>query len=1046
MKTSRSNPFVALAVVSLSLAAATTSFAASGTWLTTSGNWSDGTKWSGGTVADASTFTANFTSDITANTTVTLDTNRTIGNLSFNDTGAAGDSNWILASSGGSVLSLNNGSSPSVITKTSTATIDAQISGSNIRIDGSGNLTLTGNNTGITGNVALNGINNTNISNANALGSALITFSSAAVFGGTTTGITIANNIAFSGGNSWWAGTNGLKTTGTVTLSGANQGFNGWFASSNTEWASAVNLGANKLNVTSNQATAGLVISGTLSGTNGLAKTGPNTLTLSGNNASFSGATSVTGGTLALDYTTNNTAKLGNGAMTLGGGAMLRFKGNASAATTETNSGGLTILGGGAIYLDTASGQTVTAEFSGGSFTSTNGGLYVGKTGSGTGLLRLGGTTANTALIKNIAVGNVFGATDASNYIVGSSASTVTGANDLSTWTSGTKQYTSSGSAFTSSVGAGVSIDGITFNEAAARTVTIGTGNTLTLSNGIIVTPEVANNASSITGGNLSTPSGGVLNVFNADTQNALTISSVITDNGGTSLVKNGAGRLTLSGANTYAGGTIVYGGSLNITGGAVAFDQANSNALGTGTSVTVGSGATLLNSTDRGVSGGQLTTRVVALNGGTLNLANQDYFYKTEMTGGSISGAGLYRVGNLTDSGLITTFASATTSTISAPLDMTFRNLSLNVADGAASSDLTISSVISQNNGVTGGAKTLTKSGAGTLTLSSTNTYTGGTTINGGTIDITGGGGTIGAIRGTVTVNTGGTLRLSTGDATGYNTDGTRLSVINLVGGTLNVNTTSNQTLGSATINMTGGSITGVANSNLDIFAGSSAINTLASATSSTIDTVKLSIRQTAGLTFTVADGAAASDLSISSVIASNGGFTTAPLIKAGAGTLTLSGISTYTGATSVSAGTLLVNGTLGNTAVTVSNGATLGGTGIITGSVAFSGDSMLNIADVSDGLDVTGAVTFGSGFGFDNISGWDYQNAALGTYTLLSGGNISLAGMDHVGLENAFTLNNGNIAYFQQGSLQAVIAVPETGSALLGGIGLLLLLRRRR
>jgi hypothetical protein len=141
-----------------------------------------------------------------------------------------------------------------------------------------------------------------------------------------------------------------------------------------------------------------------------------------------------------------------------------------------------------------------------------------------------------------------------------------------------------------------------------------------------------------------------------------------------------------------------------------------------------------------------------------------------------------------------------------------------------------------------------------------------------------------------------------------------------------------------------------------------------------------------------------------------------------------------------------LLVNGTLGNTAVTVSNGATLGGTGIITGSVAFSGDSMLNIADVSDGLDVTGAVTFGSGFGFDNISGWDYQNAALGTYTLLSGGNISLAGMDHVGLENAFTLNNGNIAYFQQGSLQAVIAVPETGSALLGGIGLLLLLRRRR
>jgi len=62
-----------------------------------------------------------------------------------------------------------------------------------------------------------------------------------------------------------------------------------------------------------------------------------------------------------------------------------------------------------------------------------------------------------------------------------------------------------------------------------------------------------------------------------------------------------------------------------------------------------------------------------------------------------------------------------------------------------------------------------------------------------------------------------------------------------------------------------------------------------------------------------------------------------------------------------------------------------------------------------------------------------------------LLSGSNISLTNMDDVGLANALTLGNGNQAYFQLGSLQLVI-IPEPGVALLGGIGLLALLRRRR
>jgi len=65
--------------------------------------------------------------------------------------------------------------------------------------------------------------------------------------------------------------------------------------------------------------------------------------------------------------------------------------------------------------------------------------------------------------------------------------------------------------------------------------------------------------------------------------------------------------------------------------------------------------------------------------------------------------------------------------------------------------------------------------------------------------------------------------------------------------------------------------------------------------------------------------------------------------LIKTGAGTLALTGDNTYTGATTVNAGTLLVNNTTGSGTgtgtVTVNSGATLGGTGTIAGATTISG-----------------------------------------------------------------------------------------------------------
>ena len=85
---------------SLLMFAATTSPAADGSWsVDTDGNWSDPANWLGNVFADGPDSTAFFTNDVTYTHTVTLDSARTIGHLSFGDADSVGTSGggWILA-------------------------------------------------------------------------------------------------------------------------------------------------------------------------------------------------------------------------------------------------------------------------------------------------------------------------------------------------------------------------------------------------------------------------------------------------------------------------------------------------------------------------------------------------------------------------------------------------------------------------------------------------------------------------------------------------------------------------------------------------------------------------------------------------------------------------------------------------------------------------------------------------------------------------------------------------------------------------------------
>jgi autotransporter-associated beta strand protein len=267
-------------------------------------------------------------------------------------------------------------------------------------------------------------------------------------------------------------------------------------------------------------------------------------------------------------------------------------------------------------------------------------------------------------------------------------------------------------------------------------------------------------------------------------------------------------------------------------------------------------------------------------------------------------------------------------------------------------------------------GTGAVVKAGSGMLTFSTRQTYSGGTIVNSGILDLTAGGGAIGTIRGTATVNTGGTLRLSTGDAIGYGTTD-RVNPLNLNGGTLDVNIVSagggNQTLGNATINMTGGAITGLPDGNIDFFQGGSALNTFASATPSTISGVAISPLRQGSTTFTVEDGAAAIDLDITSVIRTSpsGDAAGAVLIKAGAGTMRLGADNTFARGVQIDAGTVQVDGSLAVGAdVVVNSGGTLDGTGTINGNVTVNSGGTLSPGTNGIGVLFTyGTVTLGTG-----------------------------------------------------------------------------------
>lgn len=155
--------------------------------------------------------------------------------------------------------------------------------------------------------------------------------------------------------------------------------------------------------------------------------------------------------------------------------------------------------------------------------------------------------------------------------------------------------------------------------------------------------------------------------------------------------------------------------------------------------------------------------------------------------------------------------------------------------------------------------------------------------------------------------------------------------------------------------------------------------------------------------------------------------------LTKTGTGTQTLSGVNTYTGATSINAGSMIVNGSLGNSAVNVAAGADLGGSGSISGPVTINGslspgnspgvltvdnDLTLNTGS-SFVFELTGNTSLGRGSSFDGV------NVNVGGLTIQSGVAadlvFDLAGST-VDWSNAFWASNQSWLVFDNANAATV------------------------
>jgi autotransporter-associated beta strand protein len=831
------------------------------------------------------------------------------------------------------------------------------------------------------------------------------------------------------------ASTAGLRPGMTVTGAGITAG---------TTIASIVDgtnftLSAAATNVTSNiLAAQQLNLSGPISGTGDIVKAGAGKVVLSGSNGNPVGTYTNSAGTTELSVV----SALGGIAGTPGSGADVSVTGgsfyynNAGSGTlaNDITLGGGTLSAGGnnqtySGNINVAVDSTVNARDQAGSL------AFVGTTQRN---ITLSGVVSGSAGITVDSVATV----TAGNQITGNFALN----NAASTW-NGPLSMTRGTALFTNVAGSGtatpyVAYDGVinfnqfgrviyrntngmTFNRTAAVNVAasavgeFNVDNVDTLTSNFVVNQQGAVNLKggsilriTVDDGSRLNLNGGVVLDGDAsitvqgspDVDNLLTISGPGISGTGNLALNDEAGVWTVASRAIHINAASNFVGNSSLSEGTLILG--NKNALnGTGTLSILGP-STIQASTD--LSGANAVANPTILSGdltvaGTNNLELSGQF---TATGGNQ---------NRTVTNAVTGTAALS---ISGPVNLgASTNTAARTWNINGSGNTTISGVVADGNAF---ANNLTKAGAGTLTLSNTNTYTGTTTVSSGLLVagadnvipdasavIVGGAAsaslnfgafndsiaslTLGANSGTAVsasqvTTTSGTLTLL-GDVT-TNASGNPTTAP-LIAGNLNLGNAGSRTFtvadssGSAadllvTANISGAAgltksgagvmavsgnntYTGATNVNTGILAAGSnnAFGTNSAVTVGSGGTLTVagnnnsigslagtgSVNNAGGVAATLTTGADNSTTLFSGIISNGSGGSALSVDKVGTGTMTVTGANTYTGTTTISAGSLMVNNTTGSGtgtgSVVVRNNAFLGGTGTIAGATQFEGGS---------------------------------------------------------------------------------------------------------
>ncbi len=311
-----------------------------------------------------------------------------------------------------------------------------------------------------------------------------------------------------------------------------------------------------------------------------------------------------------------------------------------------------------------------------------------------------------------------------------------------------------------------------------------------------------------------------------------------------------------------------------------------------------------------------------LTLAGGTLNTYNWNgtgtytAYHNLVFQGGSLNGIGSHHnwgaaiLGHVTVNGRS---ASSINSSSFFNLNGTDTNSSVfDVSDvtGNADPDLSVSAVLADVSAdYSWNPASLLKIGTGTLKLAADNSYSGGTTVNAGTLALDGASGGNSRIRGALVVNAGATAAFTGSDGTGLGwNNGAKITSLAINGGTVTSpgmihvwNLGNSLTLTGGTLQSNNGT-SDAAGPQLE-WSGTT-ITSQASANPSVI-AGRIRFRPDAGTlhTIDVADGAASTDLLISAALTES---SRSNLVKTGAGTLRITGAVQITGTINVEAGTL--------------------------------------------------------------------------------------------------------------------------------------------